>query len=138
MALLSPLSLSSFNHLHKSIYACTIPASPGSMGKNKGMQTMIQHFTTFRFMLLFLVEVLHAKHLPLRILKNVPPALFAFGDSIVDPGNNNRRALSIAKCNFPPYGRDFIHHQATGRFSNGRIPTDMLGSEIIQNSLVSL
>ncbi|CAD5317110.1 unnamed protein product [Arabidopsis thaliana] len=34
-------------------------------------------------------------------------ALFAFGDSILDTGNNNL-LLSVSKVNFYPYGRDFI------------------------------
>ena len=54
------------------------------------------------------------------------PAVFAFGDSILDTGNNNQ-LLSIAKSNFPPYGKDFIGHQPTGRFSNGKVPSDFLG-----------
>ncbi|PKI35442.1 hypothetical protein CRG98_044171 [Punica granatum] len=53
------------------------------------------------------------------------PAVFVFGDSIVDPGNNNE-LQTIAKCNFPPYGRDFPGGKPTGRFSNGRVPSDML------------
>ena len=55
------------------------------------------------------------------------PALLAFGDSIVDPGNNNEILLTFIKANFPPYGKDFEDGKATGRFSNGRIPTDFLG-----------
>nr|CAD1818943.1 unnamed protein product [Ananas comosus var. bracteatus] len=55
------------------------------------------------------------------------PAVFAFGDSIIDPGNNNH-LKTLIKCNFPPYGKDFIGHQPTGRFSNGKIPTDLLVS----------
>lgn len=56
------------------------------------------------------------------------PALFAFGDSIVDPGNNNYISTLI-KCNFPPYGRDFAEgNLPTGRFSNGLIPSDIIGS----------
>ncbi|RRT47086.1 hypothetical protein B296_00053975, partial [Ensete ventricosum] len=54
------------------------------------------------------------------------PAVFAFGDSIVDPGNNDV-LLTTIRCDFPPYGQDFIDHQATGRFSNGLIPTDLIG-----------
>ncbi|OWM68222.1 hypothetical protein CDL15_Pgr004704 [Punica granatum] len=53
------------------------------------------------------------------------PAVFVFGDSIVDPGNNNQ-LKTISKCNFPPYGRDFAGGKATGRFSNGKVPSDML------------
>ncbi|KAJ1408775.1 SGNH hydrolase superfamily [Sesbania bispinosa] len=46
------------------------------------------------------------------------PAVIVFGDSIVDPGNNNYIS-TIVKCNFPPYGRDFAGgNQPTGRFSN--------------------
>ncbi|KAG4939154.1 hypothetical protein JHK84_045347 [Glycine max] len=53
------------------------------------------------------------------------PALIAFGDSVLDTGNNNY-IETIVKANFKPYGRDFIGGQATGRFSNGRIPSDFL------------
>lgn len=54
------------------------------------------------------------------------PAVFAFGDSILDTGNNNN-LLTLTKVNFFPYGRDFVNRRATGRFGNGRIPTDMIG-----------
>ncbi|WOK92938.1 GDSL esterase/lipase EXL3-like [Canna indica] len=57
------------------------------------------------------------------------PALLVFGDSIVDPGNNNN-LITIAKGNLPPYGRDFPGHKPTGRFSNGRIPPDIIASEL--------
>ncbi|CAM0144553.1 unnamed protein product [Urochloa decumbens] len=52
-------------------------------------------------------------------------AVIVFGDSIVDPGNNNGLATLI-KANHPPYGKDFINHEATGRYSNGLIPTDLI------------
>ncbi|XP_049390129.1 GDSL esterase/lipase EXL3-like [Solanum stenotomum] len=53
-------------------------------------------------------------------------ALFAFGDSIVDQGNNNN-LITHAKCNFLPYGKDFMGgNKPTGRFSNARTPADML------------
>ena len=45
------------------------------------------------------------------------PAMFMFGDSLLDPGNNNG-LISLAKANFPPYGIDFPLG-ATGRFTNG-------------------
>ncbi|XP_027347071.1 GDSL esterase/lipase At5g22810-like [Abrus precatorius] len=51
------------------------------------------------------------------------PALFIFGDSVVDVGNNNR-LLTVIKANFPPYGRDFENHNPTGRFCNGKLATD--------------
>lgn len=55
------------------------------------------------------------------------PAVIAFGDSIVDPGNNNK-VKTLVKCNFPPYGKDFEGGIPTGRFCNGKIPTDLLGT----------
>ncbi|KAK8956688.1 GDSL esterase/lipase EXL3 [Platanthera zijinensis] len=58
-----------------------------------------------------------------------PPAILIFGDSIVDTGNNND-VLTVVKCNFPPYGKDFVGHKATGRFSNGKIPSDLIASQI--------
>ncbi|XP_066378510.1 GDSL esterase/lipase At2g42990-like [Miscanthus floridulus] len=53
------------------------------------------------------------------------PALIVFGDSTVDAGNNNF-IPTVARGNFPPYGRDFDQGVATGRFSNGRLVTDFL------------
>ncbi|KAK4774065.1 hypothetical protein SAY87_029084 [Trapa incisa] len=55
-----------------------------------------------------------------------PPAFFAFGDSILDTGNNNN-ITSLMKCNFLPYGRDFKGgNKPTGRFCNGKVPSDFL------------
>ncbi|XP_071722097.1 GDSL esterase/lipase EXL3-like [Rutidosis leptorrhynchoides] len=51
------------------------------------------------------------------------PAIIVFGDSIVDPGNNNY-LKTIARCDFPPYGRDLAGGKPTGRFSNGKIAPD--------------
>ncbi|KAF7146641.1 hypothetical protein RHSIM_Rhsim04G0047600 [Rhododendron simsii] len=57
--------------------------------------------------------------------KNKVPAIIVFGDSSVDAGNNNQ-IPTIARSNFEPYGCDFDGGQPTGRFSNGRIPTDFI------------
>lgn len=54
------------------------------------------------------------------------PAVIAFGDSIVDTGNNNN-LTTLIKCNFPPYGKDFAGKVPTGRFGNGKVPSDMIG-----------
>lgn len=56
------------------------------------------------------------------------PAIIVFGDSSVDSGNNNHIS-TVAKSNFQPYGRDFYGGQATGRFSNGRVPSDFISEE---------
>lgn len=55
------------------------------------------------------------------------PALIAFGDSILDTGNNND-LLSTAKCNFPPYGINFVGKKPTGRFCDGELLTDIIGN----------
>ncbi|KAJ4917438.1 GDSL esterase/lipase [Raphanus sativus] len=57
------------------------------------------------------------------------PALIVFGDSIMDTGNNNRLP-TLLKCNFPPYGKDFPGGLATGRFSDGRVPSDLIAEKL--------
>lgn len=64
------------------------------------------------------------------------PALLVFGDSIVDTGNNNV-LITTARADFPPYGRDFQGHQPTGRFSNGRVPSDIIGNHKTHCSFLS-
>lgn len=54
------------------------------------------------------------------------PAVISFGDSGVDVGNNNYLPTPF-KANFLPYGKDFINHQPTGRFSNGKLAVDFTG-----------
>ncbi|XP_074570589.1 GDSL esterase/lipase At1g71691-like [Curcuma longa] len=49
--------------------------------------------------------------------KELVPAMFVFGDSLIDSGNNNHLA-SFAKANYYPYGIDFAGGPS-GRFSNG-------------------
>ncbi|KAJ8427864.1 hypothetical protein Cgig2_015606 [Carnegiea gigantea] len=58
------------------------------------------------------------------------PALFVFGDSLVDVGNNNHLPISIAKANFPHNGIDFPTHKPTGRFSNGKNAADFLAEKL--------
>ncbi|CAH8270502.1 unnamed protein product [Arabidopsis lyrata] len=54
------------------------------------------------------------------------PAMFVFGDSLVDNGNNNH-LNSLARSNYLPYGIDFAGNQPTGRFSNGKTIVDFMG-----------
>ncbi|TVU19815.1 hypothetical protein EJB05_35987 [Eragrostis curvula] len=53
------------------------------------------------------------------------PAVFAFGDSTLDPGNNNR-LNTLVRADHAPYGRDFPGGDATGRFSDGKLITDYI------------
>ncbi|GAB2235819.1 hypothetical protein Droror1_Dr00026260 [Drosera rotundifolia] len=74
--------------------------------------------SSWRFIIMFAfmaVNVVHGEPLV--------PMLCIFGDSVVDVGNNNG-LYTLIKANFPPYGRDFVTHKPTGRFSNGKLATD--------------
>ncbi|CAH1454481.1 unnamed protein product [Lactuca virosa] len=54
-------------------------------------------------------------------------ANFAFGDSLVEVGNNNY-IVSLSKANYIPNGIDF--GMPTGRYTNGRTIVDILGEEL--------
>ncbi|KAL5726647.1 GDSL lipolytic enzyme [Ranunculus cassubicifolius] len=53
------------------------------------------------------------------------PALFTFGDSIFDAGNNHFDRNCHVQADFPPYGQNFFR-RPTGRFTNGRTVVDFL------------
>lgn len=59
--------------------------------------------------------------------RNNVTCILVFGDSSVDPGNNNVLHTTM-KAIFLPYGTDFFNGRPTGRFSNGRLATDFIGN----------
>uniref|UniRef100_A0ACD5XH96 Uncharacterized protein n=1 Tax=Avena sativa TaxID=4498 RepID=A0ACD5XH96_AVESA len=61
--------------------------------------------------------------------KPMATALIVFGDSIVDPGNNNNLQTRM-KANHAPYGKDFPGHVATGRYSNALLPPDLIAQRL--------
>ena len=65
-----------------------------------------------------------------------PVALFVFGDSLFDPGNNDFiKTTTTFQANFPPYGETFFK-LPTGRFTDGRIIPDFIGkSAFLQKSI---
>jgi len=67
----------------------------------------------------FLADASHSR-------KKIVPALYVFGDSTVDAGNNNN-LKTLAKANKFPYGIDF-NNCSTGRFSNGKTIADIIGN----------
>ena len=85
----------------------------------------------FRFILLSLTTLLIVCEKTRAVVKLPPnvsvPAVFVFGDSIMDTGNNNKNLATTARCNYPPYGKDFKGGIPTGRFSNGKVPSDFIG-----------
>ena len=54
------------------------------------------------------------------------PAVYVFGDSLADVGNNNH-LLTVLKADFSHNGMDYPGGVATGRFSNGKNSADFLG-----------
>eukprot|EP00253_Pinus_taeda_P009696 PITA_09696 len=79
---------------------------------------------------MFFAALTLALSLPLATpINHTVPAMFIFGDSLADAGNNNFIANTTAKANFPPYGETFFHHP-TGRFTNGRTAFDFIATEL--------
>lgn len=86
----------------------------------------------FQLPLLIAISIISLQHVVVVSLPNneTVPAVIVFGDSIVDPGNN-KYINTMVQCNFPPYGREFGGgNQPTGRFSNGLVPSDIIGTKI--------
>ncbi|MED6180794.1 hypothetical protein PIB30_013686 [Stylosanthes scabra] len=49
----------------------------------------------------------------------------------MDTGNNNNNLKTEARCNYPPYGKDLEGGGIpTGRFSNGKVPSDFVAEEL--------
>lgn len=65
------------------------------------------------------------RYLSLENIKIDLPALFVFGDSLIDSGNNNFLP-TIIKANYFPYGIDFDGNP-NGRVTNGRTVVDFIG-----------
>lgn len=54
-------------------------------------------------------------------------AIFTFGDSLLDSGNNNF-IFTLIKADHPPYGQSFPGRISTGRFSDGKLISDFIAS----------
>ncbi|KAL0321834.1 UNVERIFIED_CONTAM: GDSL esterase/lipase [Sesamum calycinum] len=83
---------------------------------------------TSKYLLLFFLTTLLLLPSPTTASPNIT-AIFAFGDSILDPGNNNRLS-TIFRSDHPPYGIDFPGRVPSGRFSDGKLATDFLVSQL--------
>ncbi|KAF7075518.1 hypothetical protein CFC21_080291 [Triticum aestivum] len=57
------------------------------------------------------------------------PAVYVFGDSLADVGNNNH-LLTVLKADFSHNGMDYPGGVATGRFSNGKNSADFLAEKL--------
>lgn len=54
-------------------------------------------------------------------------AIFVFGDSLLDAGNNDK-LNTFAKADRLPYGQDFTGRRPTGRFCNGPLSVDYVAA----------
>ncbi|GMN43636.1 hypothetical protein TIFTF001_012851 [Ficus carica] len=98
---------------------------------NKRFQVFLNIFLIYHLLWLIISQAQALKSSkPTRAPNNITAsAIFVFGDSTSDPGNNNYIA-TIFKGNFLPYGRDFANRKPTGRFTNGRLSTDFIASYV--------
>lgn len=56
-------------------------------------------------------------------------AIYIFGDSLLDTGTNNY-ITTVLKANHPPYGISFPGGIATGRFSDGKLMSDLMAAAL--------
>ncbi|KAL2336362.1 hypothetical protein Fmac_010808 [Flemingia macrophylla] len=74
-----------------------------------------------------ILNIHHSYSLNSTCLPDNHKALFIFGDSSFDNGNNDYiNATTFFQANFPPYGETFFKYPS-GRFSNGRVIPDFIG-----------
>ncbi|CAL0314939.1 unnamed protein product [Lupinus luteus] len=83
---------------------------------------------SFKVFWAFSFIVYHAFFVKVDGAKRLVPALYVFGDSSVDAGNNNN-LITHAKANVPPNGIDF-NNRATGRFTNGKTFADLIAIKL--------
>ncbi|XP_059663812.1 GDSL esterase/lipase At5g45950 [Cornus florida] len=96
---------------------------------------------TLMVILLVAAMSLHARAIDIHELRKVAAkenltCVLVFGDSSVDPGNNNHLALA-PKSNFQPYGRDFLNgSRPNGRFTDGRLATDFIAEALGYTNII--
>ncbi|KAI8556859.1 hypothetical protein RHMOL_Rhmol05G0288500 [Rhododendron molle] len=93
------------------------------MSSHNNMSPVVVH--VFLFLVCVFASVQYSQAQRVKAPSFAFRSLYSFGDSFVDPGNNNY-IPTYAKSNFPPYGRNFPGRIATGRFSNGLLVPDFL------------
>ncbi|XP_052141198.1 GDSL esterase/lipase At5g55050-like [Oryza glaberrima] len=62
--------------------------------------------------------------------KTAVPAIFVFGDGMLDVGNNNYLPSDAPQADYPYYGIDFPGSEPTGRFSNGYNMADFIAKDM--------
>ncbi|PIA63298.1 hypothetical protein AQUCO_00200963v1 [Aquilegia coerulea] len=80
----------------------------------------------YSMVLLFICIFLHL--ILVNCQSSLAPALYVFGDSLSESGNNNFLPTD-AKANYTPYGMD-VPSGATGRFTNGKTIIDFIAQSL--------
>ncbi|PWA60246.1 SGNH hydrolase-type esterase domain-containing protein [Artemisia annua] len=80
--------------------------------------------TTLLLVFVFVFAILRISHAA------AVPAVYVFGSSIVDVGNNNYLPRSIARANFSHNGIDYPNGISTGRFSNSKNIADFIAAKV--------
>ncbi|KAF3451402.1 hypothetical protein FNV43_RR07497 [Rhamnella rubrinervis] len=94
-----------------------------------GMRVSLAVGVTFLGLMPLLLRAMDVAQVRSLAAKNNVTCILVFGDSSVDPGNNNVLHTNM-KGNFLPYGMDFFGGRPTGRFSDGRLATDFIADAI--------
>nr|GLL20958.1 GDSL esterase/lipase At2g40250 [Ipomoea trifida] len=81
---------------------------------------------SFLLLLYAIIANLLLRRAPTAAAANIT-AVFAFGDSILDSGNNNHLVTAF-RADHRPYGQDLPEKTPTGRFSDGKLTTDFIVS----------
>lgn len=91
------------------------------------MKSTLANLSSSMFFLVFLIAFVsrtHGTKINHRSSNHV--ALFIFGDSFLDAGNNNYiNTTALDQANFWPYGETYFNFP-TGRFSDGRLISDFI------------
>jgi hypothetical protein len=91
------------------------------------LYNMVSFRLHFCFLVLFVVFLIPGHCLGHLCLPKKHVALFIFGDSLFDAGNNDYiNTTTDTQANFGPYGETFFKYPS-GRFSNGRLIPDFIG-----------
>ncbi|KAG9439822.1 hypothetical protein H6P81_019987 [Aristolochia fimbriata] len=104
--------------------------TPVVSGLDKNLKDPMDNFQELRAKMTFeYKETMERQYFTIKEAQKVP-AIYVFGDSLVDVGNNNHLKHSIFKANYPHNGIDFPGKKATGRFSNGKNAADFLAEMV--------
>ncbi|XP_068312975.1 GDSL esterase/lipase EXL3-like [Pyrus communis] len=107
-------------------------ADAGGLGMFSPKLVRLQMQSSYVIFVIFFCNIISMNNVTeaaatVKLPENVTvPAIIIFGDSIVDTGNNNENFKTYARSNFLPYGKDLKGGMPTGRYSNGKVPSDFI------------